>query len=171
MDVKEILDKHRTSGVRIDLGCGENKQQGFVGVDVRPVKGVDIVQDLEEYPWVLPDECCELILCSHLVEHINPAKGGFLKFMDECWRILEVGGKMLISAPYAYSKGFVQDPTHVNPVNEVTWAYFDPIEPNAKGLLWRIYKPKPWKIVANTYMEGGNIEVALEKRAWDKSYG
>ena len=166
-EVTKLLKEYK-QGVRIDLGCGANKQEGFLGIDIRKAKGVDIVHDLEKYPWPLPDGCASLIMCSHLIEHIDPAKGGFLKFMDECWRILGKAGKLMISTPYAGSTGYFQDPTHVNPCNEVTWAYFDPLV--AEGGLWRIYSPKPWKILANTYNGVGNMEVGLEKRLVDRSY-
>lgn len=166
-DVLQIIDSYKPKGVKIDLGCGESKQPGFIGVDIRNLPGVDIVQDLESFPWVIPDECAELVIASHLVEHINPARGGFLKFMDEVWRILMPNGVFMLSTPYAGSPGYWQDPTHVNPCNEVTWAYFDPMEPRSNGLLYSIYKPKPWKIIQNTYEEVGNMEVALQKRLED----
>jgi predicted SAM-dependent methyltransferase len=170
MNVNEILKKYRSDGVKVDLGCGQNKNEGFLGIDIEPHKGVDIVWDLEEYPWPLPDECAELVVASHLVEHIEPHKGNFIKFMNEAWRILKVGGKFMIACPYAGSPGFYQDPTHCNPINEVTWTYFDPLNEPTQGMLYRIYHPKPWKILQNTWMEIGNMEVALEKRKEDKSY-
>ena len=42
--------------VLIDLGCGENKRPNTIGVDMRAMKGVDIVQDLSMFPWsAIPD--------------------------------------------------------------------------------------------------------------------
>lgn len=59
--------------VRIDLGCGENKQPGAIGVDFRKVRGVDIVQNLTLYPWHnIPTEVADVVTSSHLLEHINP---------------------------------------------------------------------------------------------------
>ena len=169
-DVRAVLEKYRTSGVRLDLGCGSNKQPGFVGIDAQALPGVDIVQDLESIPWVLPDNCAEMIVASHIVEHIDPAHGAFVRFMDECWRVLEPGGKMMIAAPYAGSPGFWADPTHCNGVTELTWAYFDPLDTRYGGQLYAFYRPKPWKILKNMYEAVGSIEVALEKRREDASY-
>ncbi len=59
-------------GISLDLGCGANKHPGFVGLDVRDLPGVDIVHDLNVYPWPLPDESVNRITCSHVVEHIPP---------------------------------------------------------------------------------------------------
>lgn len=163
----EKLLKDNNLGIRVDLGCGSNKQPGFVGIDIRPLPGVDIVQDLEQFPWPLPDESVSFMVSSHVVEHINPARGIFLKFMDECWRILKPGGKFLIATPYAGSQGYFMDPTHCNPCNEMTWAYFDPLD---RSNLYRIYEPAPWKILESSFNVNGNMEVALIKRLDDPSY-
>lgn len=144
---------------RIDLGCGGNKQKGFIGVDKRDLPGVDIVMNLEEFPWLpIPDSSCELVVCSHFIEHLKPWLT--IDFMNEVWRILEVGGDFALSLPYAGSRGFWQDPTHCNGLNEVTWQYFDPEYP-----LYGIYKPKPWKILKGfpVYQVQGNMEVVLKK--------
>ena len=51
--VEELIEKQ--SGIRLDIGCGANKAPGFVGMDMRALPGVDIVHDVEQYPWPLPD--------------------------------------------------------------------------------------------------------------------
>lgn len=168
--IARILQKNN-QGIKLDIGCGENKQPGgFVGMDIRKFPGVDIVQDLESFPWSLPDESVSFAVASHVIEHINPARGTFLKFMDEVWRVLKPGGKFAISLPYAGSPGYWQDPTHCNPCNEITWAYFDPLDQSG---LYFIYKPRPWKIIPETlsWQVNGFMELVLEKRLIDKSYG
>ena len=155
---KEIRKKIKSkSGICLDVGCGENKQKYFVGLDKRKVPGVDIIHDVEIFPWPIPDKCCNKILLSHLWEHIKPWLS--IDFMNECWRVMKLEGQLLISTPYATSHGYYQDPTHINPMNETTPTYFDPA-----FYLWCIYKPKPWKIVRNAWMQNGNMEVILERR-------
>ena len=168
-EISTIL-KLYNQGIKLDLGCGENKQPGFVGIDIRKLKGVDIVHDLEKFPYPLPDECASLAIASHLVEHIEPHGGVFMCFMDEIWRLLKPDSEFLIATPYAGSPGYWQDPTHCNPCSEVTWDYFDPLGLFSGGLLYKIYKPKPWKVKVNTWSDTGNLEVVLIKRREDKSY-
>jgi SAM-dependent methyltransferase len=155
--------KQKNQGIKLDIGCGANKTgDDWVGIDYRQLPGVDVVHDLTVFPWPIPSECASLGLASHVVEHISPINGTFIKFMDEVWRVLKPGGQFLISGPYGVSNYFVQDPTHCNPCNETTWTYFDP---EAETGLYNIYEPKPWKILKNFYQSPGFFEVALEKRA------
>lgn len=158
--IKKLLCER--SGINLDVGCGSNKQEGFVGLDIRPLPGVEIVHDFEQFPYPLPGECCNSILCSHVVEHVAPHRFGFINFMNELWRISKPGARLMIATPYAGSHGYWQDPTHCNPCNETTFAYFDPSHPS--GLFW-IYQPKPWRIVTNAWHANGNLEVVLEKLA------
>ena len=152
------------SGIRLDMGCGEHKQKGFIGLDIRPLDGVDIVWDMQSVPWPFPDECCTVIMGSHIIEHIKPQDGVFLSVMDELWRIMQTNGQLALSFPYAGSDGYYQDPTHVNPINHATFQYFDPRYP-----LWDIYKPKPWLIEVNTWQISGNMEVCLRKMSIEEA--
>lgn len=169
-DIERLLKDKQ--GIRLDIGCGENKNPGFVGIDILPLKGVDIVWDLETFPWPLPDECVLTATASHVLEHINPAKGTFLKFMDEIWRIMKPGGQFAFVVPHASSHGYQQDPTHINMINETTMHYFDP-DPEGRNIgqqLYGFYRPKPWKIERQYYHPEANLEVLLTKRLMDKSY-
>lgn len=170
MDIDKLLkDK---SGIRLDIGCGANKNPGFVGIDMLDLPGVDIVHDLEETPWPLPDECVITATASHVLEHINPHKGCFIRVMDEIWRVLKPNGQFAFVVPHAQSPGMMQDPTHCNFINETTMHYFDP-DPERTGLcgqLYGFYQPKPWKIVKQYFSYMGNLEVLLEKRPDDRSY-
>lgn len=146
-------------GIRLDIGCGEHKNKGFVGMDKRKLPGVDIVHDLEKFPYPIPSDCCLMIVGSHIVEHIKPWL--MLDFMNELWRIMKPGGQLVFSHPYGVSSGFIQDPTHCNPCNENTWQYFDP----RFSVLYSIYRPKPWFIEFGfpQWQLVGNMEVLFHK--------
>ena len=160
MTRKRKLTKHK--GILLDVGCGSNKQQGFVGMDKREVKGVDIVHDLEVFPYPLEDNVCLTIVGSHIFEHIKPWLT--IDFMNELWRIIRPLGQLALSVPYGWSYGYLQDPTHCNPVVDATFQYFDPNYP-----LYDIYKPKPWLIEDITWQVNGNLEIVLRKAVNEKS--
>jgi SAM-dependent methyltransferase len=162
------------AGIRLDIACGGNKRPGWTGIDVRSLDGVDIVHDLDVLPWPLPDACVLAAICSNYVAHINPHKLGFVKFMDEVWRVMRPGGKLMVVAPHAWSPGSAQDPTHCNQINENTWDYFDPEGMRSGGLLYTIYQPKPWKIEYMAWHPMGNVEAILVKReegSWNGNAG
>ena len=169
-DVNKILKEK--SGIRLDIGGGGNPNPGFVNIDMLPLKEVDIVWDLETFPWPIPDESVTIATASHVLEHINPHKGVFIEFMNQVWRVLQKGGQFAFVVPYAESPGYIQDPTHCNPINETTMHYFDPDPEHANigQSLYAFYRPKPWKIVKQYYNPVGNLEVLLEKRLEDRSY-
>lgn len=160
MDIDNLLQER--SGIRLDIGCGGHKQgPDWVGLDMRGLPGVDIVHNVTVQPWPLPAESVLCAVASHLVEHIPPHDFGFIRFMNEVWRVLKPGGEFAIATPHGYSPGYLQDPTHCNPCNEATWAYFDPEHPSG---LWTIYQPKPWKIKMLAWDPSANMEVVLVKR-------
>lgn len=152
----EVPDIVIEQKIMLDVGCGLNKQPGFVGMDKRAVDGVQIVHDVCDFPWPLEDESCAVILMSHLIEHIP---GNFhIELMDECWRVLEDNGLLIISTPYPNSHGWHQDPTHVATWNESTPHYFVP-----GNVLYDVYQPKPWKIDRLTFDMLSTLEVAFRK--------
>ena len=141
----------------LDVGCGSNKQPHCVGMDKRKLDGVDIVHDCEVLPWPMADETFTRIIMSHLMEHLKPWLVNTI--MDEMWRVLKPGGQLMLAMPYAGSFGFYQDPTHIKTWNEATPQYYDPDFP-----LYKVYEPKPWKIVTNTWNQATGLEVVLEVR-------
>lgn len=156
-------------GVNFDLGCGDTKREGYIGIDFRPAPGVDILQDLEKTPYKdIPAGCASLLVAGHIVEHLKPWL--LIDVMNEWWRILKPGGQIMIATPYAGSPMFWQDPTHMKGWIEATPEYFDPFAPMSKGNLYAVYKPLPWKILKNTWDLTGTLEVLMEKRPDDFSY-
>ena len=169
--IKKLLKEavNQEVGVKFDLACGDLKQQGCIGIDIIPNQYVDIVGDLEETPYKgIPSECASLLIVSHYVEHIKPWL--LIDVMNEWWRILKVGGQMMVSTPYAGSPQFWQDPTHIKGWNEATPEYFDPFGPMTKGSLYHVYHSAPWKVIKNTWDITGTLEVLFEKRPDDPSY-
>lgn len=140
---------------------------GWTGIDIQALPGVDIVHDLNMQPWPVASGSVDEAQAWHIVEHIPPAcvteKGTrrpFLEFMDECWRVLKAGARLDIETPYGASDGFLHDPTHCNPCDELTFEHFDP-----DCRRYQTYQPKPWRIVELRWDRAGQLNVILEKRA------
>lgn len=109
---------------RLDLGCGDNKAAGHIGIDAAKTGAVDYVLDLTKSPWPIDDGVVDSIHSSHFFEHLTGAQR--MAFMDECWRILKVGSQMAIITPHWSSMRAVQDPTHQwPPIAETSYLYFN----------------------------------------------
>lgn len=154
--------------VKLDIACGAHKQGvDWIGIDIQAFPGVDIVHDIETYPWPLPDACVDVAVGSHIAEHISPAHFGFIHWMNEIWRVMKTEGQLMLAMPYGVSHGFLQDPTHCHPMVETTFTYFDPTASNG---FYRFYRPAPWRITNISFQVEGFMEVSLEKRRRDPSY-
>ena len=96
--------------MKIDLGCGYSRPNGYVGIDIKKVRGVDIVCDCEEN---LPfkDDCADEIRSCHFIEHVHSDK--VIHLMNEIWRVLKPNAVFVFQIPDAENgQGAFQDPTH-----------------------------------------------------------
>jgi hypothetical protein len=137
----EQLLKSR-AGVKLDLGCGSYKQgPDWVGIDRRLLPNVDIVCNLEQFPWPLPDNCANTVGLCHFFEHLKPWL--VMDFMAELHRVCLPDTQVFISGPYGLGYHYVQDPTHCNPINDSTFKYWDSHEH-----LWNIYEPPVFHLLS-----------------------
>ena len=110
--------------MKLDLGCGQSKREGFTGVDFVAGEGIDVVHDLFTFPWPFEDDSVEEVHCSHFFEHIPGMLRG--KWMDELYRVMKPGAKALIIVPHGNSNRAAQDFTHAwPPVLFCSFYYFN----------------------------------------------
>lgn len=115
--------------VRLDLGCGPNKKEGFIGVDRLQFGGkVDVVTDLRSPDgWGWANDSIDEVHCSHFLEHLTNLDGKWERiiFFNELHRILKVGAKAVIIMPHWCSTRFYGDPTHKEPFSEMGFFYLN----------------------------------------------
>jgi predicted SAM-dependent methyltransferase len=107
---------------KLDLGCGSSKKPGYLGLDSLPLKGVDIVHNLEEFPYPFTENEIDEIWMDQVLEHIPVP----IKVVEELYRICKNGAKIHIGVPYFRSAYSAIDPTHVNFFGVFWFNYFDP---------------------------------------------
>jgi SAM-dependent methyltransferase len=122
----------------LDLGCGAAPKNFF---EAEEVYGIDVREDLEKNIHVadlaiesipFPDNFFDYVTAHDFLEHIPrlvylpQRRNSFVELMNEIWRVLKVGGRLLSVTPaYPQPAAFV-DPTHVNFITEQTFTlYFD----------------------------------------------
>lgn len=108
--------------MRIEIGGGEICKPGWVNLD--PVHGDGRWQrEAQDTPWPIDHGSVESIYASHVFEHI-PAGAPRIDVMNECWRVLEIGGTLRIIVPLFPSEEAIGDPTHISWWVERSFAYF-----------------------------------------------
>ncbi len=108
-----------TDNLRLDLGCGPRKTEGFIGVDIHDWQGVDVVADLtRRFPF--PDNSVDEIKAYDVIEHLPDR----LHTMNEMWRICKPEAIVDILVPSTDGRGAFQDPTHVSFWNINSFKYY-----------------------------------------------
>jgi len=145
--------------LKIDLGCGPNKHEDYIGLDIHDYshlypEGEFIQWDLEKGALPFCTNSVKSIWCTSVLEHIH----NFIPLMNECWRVLRPGGDMYILVPKAGGEGSFKDPTHCRFFLNKTFDYF------TKSVRQENYGIKPWELVTNRMWKGGQgtIEVVMK---------
>ncbi len=96
--------------LKIDIGCGKNKKEGYIGIDIDSESGADITASALNMPF--GDNSVDEIYSRHMVEHLIPDEAE--KFFNEIYRALKIGGKADIKVDCDWSKKRLlkKDPTH-----------------------------------------------------------
>jgi len=98
-----------TRGERVlHLGSGSRPLPGSVTADILALPGVDVVHNLDVYPWPYADGSFDLVYAHNVVEHLTD----IVRVMEEIWRILTPGGRVVITVPFFRSVDAFSDPTH-----------------------------------------------------------
>ena len=107
---------------KLNIGAGSDIRADFINHDIAQLEGIDVVHDLNIFPWPWQNESVEEIVMNDVVEHLIE----FTKTMEELHRILTPGGVARIRVPHMGSWSFYADPTHKRAFVEATFLFFDP---------------------------------------------
>lgn len=108
--------------MKLNLGAGSDILPGYVNHDLAALPGIEIVHNLNHYPWPWADGSIDEIKAFDVLEHLDD----FMKAMEEISRILIPGGRCHVNVPYWNSWCSVADPTHKRGFHEITFRFFDP---------------------------------------------
>lgn len=118
--------------MRLNLGCGLKKIEGWVNVDRSPACEPDAVVNLEEFPWPFADDSAEEVVLRHVLEHLGATPDIYLGIFRELYRVCAPDARIRITVPHPRHDDFLSDPTHVRPVTPQGLELFD----RAKNREW-----------------------------------
>jgi len=114
----EVLPPLELDGLKLNLGAGWDGTDGYIRAD--RAGDPDILLDVNHLPFA--DASFVEIRAFHVLEHIE--RRDLVPLMNECWRILELGGVMEIEVPLFPTEAAMSDPTHVSFFTAATFDYF-----------------------------------------------
>jgi SAM-dependent methyltransferase len=106
---------------KVNLGSGGQPLAGYINVDRNPhALGVDLVHDLNAYPWPFESGSIEEVRMDQVLEHLQDRN----RAVAEIYRILRPGGIAQISVPHFTWQYAYTDPTHRHFFGYHTFAYY-----------------------------------------------
>lgn len=112
------------SSRKLNLGAGTDIQKGeeWVNLDIVALDGIDVVHDLNQYPWPFDYSNFNEVRAIDVLEHLDDP----VRFITECWNVLQPGGVLFIQTPRYDAEFLWIDPTHKRGFHEQSMDFFDP---------------------------------------------
>jgi len=107
---------HKEEKIKLNVGCGRDIKKDYVNLDKIKAKGVDVVHELNNFPYPFKDNTFDEIYASQIIEHLNNPE----KFIKELWRISRKNAKILIGTVHFSSPCVWGDITHKRPFQSDT---------------------------------------------------
>jgi len=140
----------------LDIGCGIEKQDDSIGIDINPRSNADVIHDLNIFPYPFENNLFDVIYCTSVIEHLD----NVIKVLEEIYRIGKNGAVVKITVPFYKNWVAFTDPTHIHFFTSSSFDYFD----KTKLLSKYKYSSINFKIINVEYKK--NISGKL--KFWDK---
>lgn len=105
---------------KLNLGCGRDIKKGYINLDIIKSKGVDIVHNLNKFPYPFKNEEFDEVFSSHLLEHLLD----FKKTIFEIHRITKRRGRIKLIVPH-FSNRSAYSPFHKSYFNSRVFKIFE----------------------------------------------
>lgn len=114
-DIVSNSPTNSTAKIKLNIGSGFKRFDGYANVDDDPGVKPDYVVCLDDNKLILPfeDNQVTAVIAHHVLEHIGE---GFIRLMQELYRICEHGTIIDIRVPHHFHEIFINDPTHKRPI-------------------------------------------------------
>ena len=152
----------------LDLGCGNRKRPGAVGVDMNDRTDADVVHDLNVFPYPFPDSSFDEIYLDNVLEHLDDV----IRVMEEVYRLSTPNAKVKVIVPYFRAHWAFIDPTHRHFFTVDSFAYYDPVHPICRRYDYTTARFGVEKVVFNETISGRFTTRIMSRLAntWPRRY-
>jgi SAM-dependent methyltransferase len=105
--------------IRLNLGCGNKRKEGFLGIDRFPCAAVDLVSDITN-PLPFADSSVSEVWADNVIEHVSDIPA----LMQEVHRVCRNGAEVTLITPHYTSISSWNDPTHVHHLSYFSMDHF-----------------------------------------------
>ncbi len=104
----------------LDLGCGQNKRPGAIGVDQNRDTAADVIGNIDSGALPFRDNSFDKVWVVHVIEHVE----NVVSTIEELHRLTRAGGVIVIETPHYTDFSSFCDPTHRWHLNSFSFRYF-----------------------------------------------
>lgn len=151
----------------LDVGCGNRKRNGSIGIDINPRSQADVIHDLNVAPYPFEESIFDEIYVDNVLEHLNDV----IKTLEELHRIGKPNALIKIIVPYFRSRWAYIDPTHKHFFSVDAISYFDPEHIHCKLYDYSLVRFKVEKRVFNETIKSSSLlkKIVLMIANWKPS--
>lgn len=99
--------------IKINIGGGYKRYDGFLNLDIDPYTKPDHVIDLETGVLPFENDSVTEVKAFHILEHIGQ---GYFHLLQELYRVCHAGALIDIQVPHPFHEVYLNDPTHQRPI-------------------------------------------------------
>ncbi|MCX6776235.1 MAG: methyltransferase domain-containing protein [Candidatus Micrarchaeota archaeon] len=147
----------------LDLGCGNDKLSGAVGVDIDPNSKADILHDLNVMPYPFENNEFDYVRMKHSLEHLRDIK----EVLNEVIRITKPKGKILLQYPHFSSESAYTNYDHKHYLGLSSFMNFPHLKLLRKELHWSPSNKRWWyRLIDKLITSLANINQGYAERFW-----
>ena len=94
--------------IKLNFGCARKILKDYINIDLYQLKGVDVVLDMDKFPYKFPDNYADKIICESTMQFVKD----ITPVMAEFYRILKPNGVLFLHVPHFTSKNTWKNPYH-----------------------------------------------------------
>ena len=103
--------------MKLNLGCGNKKLEGYVNVDFSEYCNPDVLMNLENIPYPFKSDSITEIRMKSVLEHLPLHPESFFSIIKEIYRISSNGCAIYIECPHPTHRWQIVDFTHQKPIH------------------------------------------------------